>query len=267
MAYNFADKTAIITGASSGIGLEIARLLHQHGCHVTLVARREELLKSEVAAMNSIRSSSARAFPCSLLAPDRSRIEDLVRSESFDILIANAGRGSFGYFESLSIDSEMEMIELNIVAPARLMHAAIPAMKIKRAGVILTVSSIAAFQPLPYMSTYSATKAFNLNHAIALRQELKSFGVRVISLCPGPTLTEYHTRAGIPAGWSAAYHDHAQRVAEGAIYAIQHNLDWITPGFRSGWLARLARIMPLSISTMIAERILAQAVRAIPQEA
>jgi uncharacterized protein len=267
MLLPFNKKTALITGASSGIGAEFARQLHALGAKVILVARRQDRLKQMAEEFNAIRSDSAEILVSDLLTTGLNDLERYIEKEHIDLLVCNAGKGSFGRFETLNRDQEEELVRLNLIAPLRLMHAVIPQMKKARAGSIISVASIAAFQPLPYMSTYSATKAFNLNHALGLRHELAEFGIKVIALCPGPTATEYHSAAGIPEEWSASYHDSAVDVVKGALAALVRNQAWITPGFRSRTLTFFARILPLDFTTGISRRILSGAVKCLDKHA
>ena len=253
---NYHNKTAVITGASSGLGVAFANQLHSAGANVILVARREDRLQKAVDDFNRTRENSARHVACDLASSDIERVISLLTDERVDILVSNAGRGSFGRFENLRIDQELQMVQLNLVAPMQLMHAVIPQMKLRREGIIISVASIAAFQPLPFMSTYSATKSFNLNHAVALRHELKEFGIRVVALCPGPTATEYADSAGIPPAWQGIYHDQAESVVRGAFRALESGWSWITPGVRSRFVVALSHLLPLEITTMITKRLL-----------
>jgi uncharacterized protein len=253
------NQHAVITGASSGIGLEFARQLHKNGATVTLVARREQRLNHLASELNAIRPNSAHVFICDLASESCLELEKYLALEKVDILVSNAGRGSFGYFEQLNVNKEVDMVQLNLVAPLKLMHAVIPQMKTRKSGAIISVASIAAFQPLPLMSTYAATKSFNLIHAIGLRHELKEFGVKVITLCPGPTETEYAQVAGVPKDWNGIYHDSAESVVAGALRALDKNQAWITPGIRSRSLAFFARLLPLDFTSAISRRILSKA--------
>ena len=266
MVSQLAEKKVLITGASSGIGAEFARQFHALGARVILVARREDRLLQMAAEFNAVRPESAEIFVADLLGAGLNNLERYLENEHIDLLVCNAGKGSFGRFEALNCDQEEDLIRLNLIAPMRLMHAVIPQMKKSRAGSIISVASIAAFQPLPYMSTYSATKAFNLNHVLGLRHELAEFGIKVIALCPGPTATEYHSAAGIPKEWSASYHDSAPDVVRGAITALDRNQAWVTPGVRSRMLAFLARILPLDFTTGISRRILSGAVKFLDKD-
>lgn len=260
---HYLNKVALITGASSGIGAEFARQLHTRGARVILVARRQERLTEMAQQFNAERSASAEVLVTDLLGEGTSNLERYLENHEIDILVSNAGKGSFGRFETLDRNQEEDLVRLNLIVPLRLMHAVIPQMKRRRSGAILSVSSIAAFQPLPYMSTYAATKAFNLNHALGLRHELAEFGISVVALCPGPTATEYHTVAGIPDEWSASYHDSVVKVVTGALRALDTNQAWITPGLRSRLLSFFARLLPLDFTTAISRRILSGALKHI----
>lgn len=247
-------KTALVTGASSGIGEEFARQLHHQGMNIILVARRAAKLEQICQDLNHVRSDSAQIFVCDLSTDDLQCLEKFVAENHIDILVSNAGRGSFGRFETIDRDAEEEMVRLNLIAPLRIMHAVIPQMKKRRAGAILSVASIAAFQPLPYMSTYAATKSFNLIHSQGLRFELAEFGIRVLAVCPGPTETEFAGVARVPGEWTGIYRDSVSQVVSESLRALEKNQGWITPCLRSKVLCLLSRITPIAISTALARR-------------
>ena len=146
-----------------------------------MVARRRELLDSFAEELNKERQGSATVL-CADVTKDKTDSSDgihavlsYIESNQIDILINNAGIGSFGYFESQDVERECAMVDLNITATVRLAHAAVAQMKERRNGALISVSSIAGFQPIPFMATYSATKAFNFVHSLALRYELSRF--------------------------------------------------------------------------------------------
>ena len=195
------DKKALITGASAGIGAEFAKQLHAKGCKLVLVARREELLRQISEELNNIRSDSVEYRAIDLTDRSEAGLKSLlsyIENIEIDILVNNAGRGSFGHFNVLDREVEEEIVHLNVIAPLLLAHKVIPQMKKRRAGDIVTISSIAGFQPLPYMASYAASKAFNYSHSLGLRYELKQFGINVLTVCPGPTNTEFAGVARVP---------------------------------------------------------------------
>ena len=181
---------ALVTGASSGIGREIARVLAQRGYDLILTARRVDRLT----ALASELPVQVEVIPADLT--DRAQIRALwekVRGEDIDILVNNAGRGLFGPFDKTDLDTELEMLEVNIVALHTLMKLFLPKMKARGSGRILNVASSAAFLPGPLLSSYYASKAYVLRLSEAVAEELRRAGSRVtISvLCPGPVPTEF----------------------------------------------------------------------------
>lgn len=197
----FSGKTALITGASSGIGMEFARLLAKAGSHLVLVARREdrlEALKKELADLYNIRVD--------VIPSDLSTVkgcEDLIslieqKRLSIDILINNAGFGYEGEFVSQNVERLQEMIGLNITTLTLLAKHFGGLMARKQSGYILLTSSVAAFTPCPRIAVYDATKAYVLLLGEALHHEFKKNNVTVTTLCPGATRTEFFEVAGQP---------------------------------------------------------------------
>lgn len=253
---------ALITGASAGLGAEFARQLHKLGVSVTLVARRSVELQVVCNELNAVLPGSADCIAADLTETSgMQKVLDHIRGRRVDVLINNAGRGSFGYFESLDIDDEIKEVTLNISATLRLAHAVIPQMKARRTGAIVSISSIAAFQPLPYMATYAGTKAFNLFHSMALRHELSEFGVRVITICPGPTETEFSGVARIPGTPTGMRRDRPEDVVAQSIRALRSNRAFIVTGIRSKIMSFGSRYVPKEISTWLTKKMLASTLR------
>ncbi len=247
----YIDKTVLVTGASSGIGKEFVHQFHNLGANVILVARRKELIEEIANNLNDEREYSARFITCDLTKEkDISNLETFLKEETIDILINNAGRGSFGCFEKLDIDDEVNQVCLNINSNIKLAHIVIPQMKERKSGAIVNLSSIAAFQPLPFMATYAGTKAFNFFHSLALREELKSFGIKVLALCPGPTATEFGGVARVPGTISGITRERAEDVVSQAIRALEKGKSYIvTTGLKSKTMAFLSWFLPKRLST------------------
>lgn len=253
---------ALITGASSGLGVEFAKQLHRSGVSLTLVARRSSQLQALCDELNAARADSSTALVADLTdTASTQKVIDYIRGRRIDLLVNNAGRGSFGYFELLDIEDEIKEVTLNVSATLRLAHAAIPQMKARRTGAIISVSSIAAFQPIPYMATYCSTKAFNLYHSMALRHELKEFGVRVVTLCPGPTETEFNGVARVPGQPTGMGRDAADMVVAQAIHALRIDKAFVVTGFRSKLLSLGSRFVPKEFSTWVTKKMLASSLR------
>jgi short-subunit dehydrogenase len=195
-----ATTTALVTGASSGIGADLARQLAGRGHNVVLVARRLDRLEALATELADAHGIRAEAVACDLIDPEAvralpGRVEAL--GLTVDILINNAGYGSAGQFVDLDARSESDMVRLNCETVVALSGAYVPAFAERRAGAILIVASEAGMQPIPGQATYGASKAFALSFAEALHTELSHLGVAVTALCPGPVDTEFAAEAGM----------------------------------------------------------------------
>lgn len=195
----FRGKTALITGASGGIGLECARQLAAAGANLVLVARSADKLE-QVAADLRKSDITVSIIVADLAALDG--VEKIVSSLNasgthVEILINNAGVGDSGFFHESDFSKQLSMIQLNISSLVALTHQLLPGMVSRRYGRILNVASTAAFQPGPLMSVYYASKAFVLSFSEAIKNELDGTGVSVTALCPGPVETGFQVAAGI----------------------------------------------------------------------
>ncbi|RJP66271.1 MAG: SDR family oxidoreductase [Candidatus Abyssobacteria bacterium SURF_17] len=188
------DGAALITGASSGIGAAYARALAAQGKNLILVARRKERLAILAEELHRNHAVVAEVLVADLTkSADIERVEKRIREIEFlDMLINNAGFGTFGNFSEIDIAGQMDMIHVHIVASVRLCWAALPGMIARGNGVIINVSSMGAFIPMQGNVTYGATKAFLITFSEALQRELMGTGVRIQALCPGFTRTEFH---------------------------------------------------------------------------
>jgi uncharacterized protein len=258
---NWANEIVLITGASSGIGKEFAVQCHARGAKVVLVARREELLNELCQQLNQQKPNSAEMIVADLSKAEGDHscntIEDFLRSSDVTVLINNAGKGSFGSLAELPLERELEMVNLNVAAVVRLTRAALPGMRERGFGSIVTVSSVAAFQPLPYMATYAATKAFDFFFAIGLWAESRAYRVRSLAVCPGPTETEFAGVARVPGTATGVYRDSVTMVVEQSLAALDKGKLFVVPGLRSRGLAWLSRSIPVKFSTRLVERALA----------
>jgi short-subunit dehydrogenase len=187
-------KTTLITGASSGIGEAFARALAARGESLLLVARSEDKL---IALCNEL--GRANNVNCQHVATDLTEAgacarlfeETKARGLEIETLVNNAGFGSMGEFASLDLERELNMIELNVRALVELTHLFLAPMLERKRGAIINVASTAAFQPVPFMTTYAATKAFVLSFSEALWEENRARGVKILALCPGVTETNF----------------------------------------------------------------------------
>jgi len=187
-------NTTLITGASSGIGAAFARKLAARGHNLLLVARSEDKLVtlcSELGRIKSIRAQYVAMDIAQADAPARLFAETQKRALEIDLLINNAGFGSMGDFAQLDVTTELRMIDLNVRALVELTHLFLAPMRERKSGAIINVASTAGFQPVPFMATYAATKAFVLTFTEALWEENRPHAVKVMALCPGSTDTNF----------------------------------------------------------------------------
>lgn len=190
-------KTAVITGASSGLGLEFVNLFANDGYNLVVIARNEKKLlelKKEFSNIN------ITVIPKDLSMPNASKeIMDEIQTKkiSVDVLVNNAGFGLLGSFENLDIEQQLNMIHLNISSLTELTYHLLPELKKSKHGKILNVASTAAFQPGPNMAVYYATKAYVLSFSEALAEELKEDNITVTTLCPGATKTNFSSVAKV----------------------------------------------------------------------
>lgn len=194
------NQTALITGASSGIGYEFAQLFAQKGHNVILVARGEAKLNQLAQELTQKYKITATVLPKDLSqanAPAEIFAELEKQKRTVDILVNNAGFASYGLFHEQDTAKELEMIQVNVMALTHLTRLFLPGMVARRNGKVLNVASTAAFQPGPLMAVYYATKAFVLSFSEAIGNELEKTGVTVTALCPGPTESGFQARAAM----------------------------------------------------------------------
>ncbi len=202
-----ADSTCLVTGASSGIGADIARELAGRGHGVTLVARRADRLRELAGELSKEHGVRAEVAGCDLSdSADRGRLVDQIAELGLDVevLVNNAGFGSGGPFHELDLDTELRMVRTNVEAVVDLCGRYVPGMLEHGRGALLNVASTAAFQPIPRQATYGGTKAFVLSFTESLHQELHGTGVSATALCPGPVKTEFVEVAGMEAAESSS---------------------------------------------------------------
>src|SRR5436190_12742818 len=187
-------NTTLITGASSGIGEAFARKLATQGHDLLLVARSEDKLIALCNELGLNHDVRAQYYVADLSGPDapaRLLAETQERNLEIDLLINNAGFGSMGEFAALDLDRELNMIDLNVRSLVELTHLFLQPMRERKSGSIINVASTAGFQAVPFMATYAATKAFVLSFSEALWEENRTYGIKVMALCPGVTETHF----------------------------------------------------------------------------
>ncbi|MBD0281375.1 MAG: SDR family oxidoreductase [Thermoleophilaceae bacterium] len=227
-------STCLVTGASSGIGADIARSLGARGYGVTLVARRAERLEALARELRAPRRVRVETVACDLGDADaRQRMSAEVeeRGLTVEVLVNNAGFGSAGRFQELDPAREIEMVRVNVEAVVDLCGRYVPEMARRGRGAVLNVASTAAFQPLPRQATYAASKAFVLAFTDALHEDLAGTGVTATTLCPGPVKTEFISTAGLR--WDDMpgfiWTDSA-RVAEEGVTGMERGRRVVVPG-------------------------------------
>ncbi len=257
-------QTALITGASAGIGQEFARQLHSNGYNLILVARRHDRLEALCEEFNSQRSQSAEFVVADLSTQDSGNLRDiekLISHRQIDLLVNNAGFGSFGALSELELVREEQMVLLNCVAPLRLTHAVLPQMRERQSGAIITLSSLGGLQPLPYMSTYSATKAFDLFFSLGLHYELKGEGISVLAVCPGQTETEFGEVARGPGDDLGVEGDQVRPVVHDSLRALEKRKAFVVPGSKARKIYWLLRCLPLHLRSRLLARMMRRSLR------
>ena len=247
-------KWALITGASAGIGAALARELAAGGTNLVLTARRRDRLAGlagELSAKHSIRTLVCVAD----LAQNSGAQEIFAFTEdkkiTVDLLVNNAGFGAYGEFRKVELDRLLEMIQVNVSAVVHLTHLYLPGMIARRSGDILILASTAAFQPVPYITTYAATKSFDLQFAEGLAEEVRQHGIRVCALCPGPTESEFLEVAG-QRHHTRRPKETAEKVARVGLRALASGKSSVISGF-TNWLgAETVRFAPRSLVARIA---------------
>lgn len=191
-------KTALVTGASTGIGKELCKLMARDGYELFLVARDAKRLKEVAAELITMGAAATHVIPVDLALKDGPGLVETALSGTVpDVLVNNAGFGLLGDFDAGDLNRQLDMIQVNVTSLVELTSRLLPAMVQRAHGRILNVASTASFQPGPGMAIYYATKAFVLSFSEAIAEETRRKGIRVTVLCPGPTDTEFQSRAGM----------------------------------------------------------------------
>ena len=241
------ERVTLITGASAGIGTELARIFASNGHRLALVARRANRLAALAAEIAAAGGSAPIVIPCDLEQPDcGDRIAAALAAAGVEVefVVNNAGFGLFGSAIELDREQQLGMIAVNIRAMTDL-SLRFSDQLIRHRGGILNVGSIAGFLPGPGMAIYYASKAYVLSFTEALRGELGRLGVRVTVLCPGPVPTEFQTRAGFEPGFdSAVLNVSAADVAKAGYRGLMANRRAVLPGFGIKVVPLLLRIFP-----------------------
>jgi uncharacterized protein len=253
-------KFTLITGSSSGIGEAFARRLAAEKHNLVLVARSEEKLRElcdELAAKHDV---TCRYFAMDLLDFEAD-LELFNQTEKngleIDWLINNAGFGSAGDFAKLDLEKELEIIDLNVSALVALTYRYLQKMRERKSGTIINVSSAAGFQPIPFMATYAASKAFVSSFSEAIAEENRPFGIQVLALCPGSTKTNFFEASKIDRPIQVKGQQTVEQVVETAMKAVRGNRTKVV----SGWANYIGSLAGTLVPNSISGRVMAKALR------
>ena len=259
--FGFARSTSLVTGGSSGLGAEFARQLAARGSDLVLVARSADRLAALAEDLRARHRVTVTTLPADLsLAEEVSRVAAHAAATEIDVLVNNAGFGTYGTFAGLDPGREHAEVMVNAVAAVDLAHAVLPGMLARRCGGIITVASSIAFQPAPRQAVYGATKAFALAFSEALWAETRGSGLRILALCPGPVATGYFASLGDQAATSSTIYrrtaDPADVVRAG-LRGFDHDAMTVVPGLRTRLLAQGHRFFPRTVMARMAGKMLA----------
>lgn len=251
--------TVLVTGGSSGIGWELAKVFASKGDSLILVARDETELKAKADALPGADEGKHGAFAHDLSKSDAvaSLVDQLNQvGTTVDVLVNNAGFGDYGLFAETDLETDLAMIGVNIIALTELTKRLLPGMLDRRQGKILNLASTAAFLPGPHMAVYYASKAYVLSFSEALAEEVRGSGVRVTALCPGPTSTGFENRAG--AGKSRLFRygtADATEVAQAGYEGLMAGKTVVVPGLNNRITTFLPRVAPRRLTAKIVKRV------------
>jgi short-subunit dehydrogenase len=253
-------KVTLITGASGGIGEDFARQLAAEKHNLVLVARSEIALHELCDALMLEHKILAHYVVLDLTEDnaDATLFEE-TEKHGFEVdwLINNAGFGSYGDLAKLPLDHELKMIDLNIRALVALTHRYLAAMRERKSGKIINISSAAGFQPIPFMATYAATKAFVNSFSEAVAEENRPFGIQVLDVCPGSTKTNFFRAANMDKPIAVKGQQTAEEVVRTALKAVKSGRTRIVSGFTNDLVSRIVSVVPNALIT----RALARATR------
>lgn len=251
----WSGKWALVTGASAGIGAALAEELAGGGTNLVLTARRKDRLEALAQRLSATYQIRTEVFPADLAdptAPERMYAFTQDKGIEVDLLINNAGFGKYGEFPSADKQRLLEMVQVNCAAVVHLSHLYLRGMTARRRGDILILASTASFQAVPYISTYAATKAFDLLFAEGLAEEMKPYGIRVCALCPGSTESEFHAVAGQEKFIHRA--ESAQKVARTGLRALADGKSYVISGLANYLGAHGERLVSRRFVTRTAAR-------------
>jgi short-subunit dehydrogenase len=255
---SWSGKWALVTGASAGIGAALAEELARSGTHLVLTARRRERLEEVAQKLATAHNIQTKIFVADLAQVDApNKIFQFTKEQGIEIelLINNAGFGAYGEFTTVELRRLTEMVQVNCSAVVHLTRLYLPEMVARKHGDVLIVASTASFQAVPYISTYAATKAFDLLFAEGLAEEMKPYGVRVCALCPGSTESEFAEVAGqTQIAASRVNRETAEKVARTGLRALASGKSYVISGLGNYLGALGQRLVPRRFVARVAAR-------------
>jgi len=255
MQNEWQGKWALVTGASAGIGVALASQLAEGGTHLVLTARRADRLEELARKLQGAHKIQTETFVADLAQADApEKIYSFTRQKglAIDLLINNAGFGQYGELPQAPTQRLLDMVQVNCAAVVYLTRLFLPDMIARRRGDILILASTASFQAVPYISTYAATKAFDLLFAEGLAEEVKPYGIRVCALCPGSTESEFHAAAGQQQFTGEHRQETAEKVARTGLRALAEGKSYVISGLGNYLGAQSQRMVPRRLVTRIA---------------
>jgi short-subunit dehydrogenase len=255
MTAKWRGKWALVTGASAGIGTALAKELATGGTNLVLTARRKDRLEELAKTLSAEHGVKTEVFSADLAdpsAPERIFTFTNERGIAIDLLINNAGFGQYGEFRSVERQRLLDMIQVNCNAVVHLTRLYLPEMVARRRGDVLILASMASFQAVPYISTYAATKAFDLLLAEGLAEEMSPYGIRVCALCPGSTESEFHIVSGQEKFKKKT--ETAEKVARTGLEALAAGKSYVISGFGNYLGAHSERLVPRRFVTRAVAR-------------
>jgi short-subunit dehydrogenase len=253
MTAGWRGKWALVTGASAGIGVALAEELAAGGSHLVLTARRKDRLEGLAKVLIAKHNVKTEVFVADLMEPSApEKIFGFTKEKEIeiDLLVNNAGFGQYGEVPAVETKRLLDMVQVNCSAVVHLTRLYLPEMVARRRGDVLILASTASFQAVPYISTYAATKAFDLLFAEGLAEEMRPYGIRVCALCPGSTESEFHVVSGQEKFKKKA--ETAEKVARTGLKALAAGKSYVISGLGNYLGAHGERLVPRRFVTKVA---------------
>jgi short-subunit dehydrogenase len=257
--FDYENRTALITGASSGIGASFAHAFAQRGMHLVLVARSKDKLEALAKNLTKTYGVQAHVITADLSKPGAAqRVLEQTNAKglAIDVLVNNAGFATYGIFEEVSLERQHEEIMLNCSGLVEMTHAFLPSIALRGRGGVINVASTAAFQPVPYMAVYGATKAFVLSFSEALWAENRGRGIRVLALCPGATETPFFDVVAAPEASVGGSREKPEVVVARALKAFEGGRSYLISGTTNYLMAHASRLFPRATMATMTGRVM-----------